>query len=375
MIKVSTVPESLDIFCRGQLKFLSNFYDVVAVSSDGPELDNIRIREGVRTEVVSMERHISIFKDIISLVKMICLFLREKPLIVHSLTPKAGLISMLAAYITGVPIRMHTYTGLIFPSSTGLKKKVLIMAEKVLCFCANYINPEGQGVKRDLLNYKITTKELHVIGNGNVRGIDINYFSCNQDVIINAKKLMRGDSFTFCFVGRVVNDKGVTELIHAFVKLLSENNRIRLFLVGRYEQNLDPLPKEIINTIDHNDHIFLFGQQEDVRPFYVASDVFVLPSYREGFPNVVLEAGAMGIPSVVTDINGSNEIITNNYNGMIVPSHNMMKLYDAMKFCVNNPKEVRRMADNSRPLIIERYEQKALWKKMLSEYEKLTIKI
>lgn len=150
LIKVSTVPISLDSFCRGQLRMLSQYYDVVAVSSPEPELKMIAEREGVRTIAVPMERHISLFKDLRSLWQMVRVFRREKPDIVHSMTPKAGLISMIAAWICRVPVRMHTYTGLVFPTATGLMKQILIFTDSILCFCATDINPESLGVKEDL---------------------------------------------------------------------------------------------------------------------------------------------------------------------------------------------------------------------------------
>jgi hypothetical protein len=176
LIRTSSVPMSLDTFCRGQLKMLSEHFEVVAVSSPDVELKTIEEREGVRTIAVAMERHISLLKDVKSLFQMIRVFKKEKPDIVHSITPKAGLVSMLAAWICRVPVRMHTYTGLVFPTTTGVKQKVLIAMDRLLCACATYINPEGQGVANDLRRFGITKKPLHIIGNGNVRGIDADYW-------------------------------------------------------------------------------------------------------------------------------------------------------------------------------------------------------
>lgn len=174
LIKVSTVPTSLNIFCYGQLKMLSEHYEVVAVSSPMKELDEIHKREEVRCIGIPMERHISLIKDFKSLVAMTKLFHKEKPDIVHSMTPKAGLISMVAAWLNHVPVRMHTYTGWVFPTAHGIKKAVLVAMDKLLCHCATYINPEGFGVKNDLS--AITSKPMHIIGHGNVRGIDLDYW-------------------------------------------------------------------------------------------------------------------------------------------------------------------------------------------------------
>jgi glycosyltransferase involved in cell wall biosynthesis len=371
LFRISTVPQSLDVFCRGQLKMLSSFYEVVAVSSPGERLDSVREREGIRTIAMPMERHISLLKDIVSLVRLIFLFAKERPEIVHSMTPKAGLLSMVASWITRVPIRMHTYTGLVFPSATGSKQKILILMDRLLCACATYINPEGQGVKKDLIKYHITNKPLHIIANGNVRGIDLEYYNRTEEVIRKAEQYINKDVFTFCFVGRMVKDKGVNELIKAFAKLVSHYHNVRLILVGPFEDQLDPLLPETYNLLNANSNILQVGSQEDVRPFFAASDALVFPSYREGFPNVVLEAGAMELPSIVTDINGSNEIIIEGENGVIIPSKDVDTLYDAMKSFIENPEKVKGMSLKARPMIASRFEQKMIWNELLNVYQTL----
>lgn len=370
LIKVSTVPMSLNTFCRGQLKMLSQYYDVIAVSSPDSELQELQEREGVNTIAVPMERHISIFKDISSLLNMIKVFRRERPDIVHSMTPKAGLISMLAARITGVPVRMHTYTGLVFPTETGMKQKILIWMDRLLCACATYINPEGKGVMNDLIKFGITKKPLHIIANGNVRGINLDVYSRNEDVMKKAETL-RGDSrFTFCFVGRLVGDKGLNELVAAFEQLKKDGvKNIRLLMVGPKEEQLDPLKAETVDMMNGDDDIILCGMQTDVRAYYAASDAFVFPSYREGFPNTVLEAGAMGLPAIVTDINGCNEIITNDVNGVIIPSHSEKALYDAMKYFVENNGKIKEMGVNARRVIETKFEQKMIWAELLKVYK------
>ena len=370
LIKVSTIPTSLDTFCRGQLKMLSQYYDVIAVSSPDKELKIIHDREGVRTIVVAMERHISIFKDICSLLNMIKVFRRERPDIVHSMTPKAGLISMLAARITGVPVRMHTYTGLVFPTETGMKQKILIWMDRLLCACATYINPEGKGVMNDLIKFGITKKPLHIIANGNVRGINLDVYSRNEDVMKKAETLRDDSRFTFCFVGRLVGDKGLNELVAAFEQLKKDGvKNIRLLMVGPKEEQLDPLKAETVDMMNGDDDIILCGMQTDVRAYYAASDAFVFPSYREGFPNTVLEAGAMGLPAIVTDINGCNEIITNDVNGVIIPSHSEKALYDAMKYFVENNGKIKEMGVNARRVIETKFEQKMIWAELLKVYK------
>lgn len=209
------------------------------------------------------------------------------------MTPKAGLVSMLAAWICCVPVRMHTYTGFVFPTAVGLKQKILICMDKLLCLCANYINPEGKGVANDLKKFCITKNTLHIIANGNVRGIDINYWSINSTSEPEEVK-RESDCFTFVFVGRLVGDKGINELIFSFRRLQKENRNIKLILVRPLKKELDPLNMDTQQE-ERGNRIFAAGSKKDARPYYLISDAFVFPSYREGFPNTVLEAGAIGI--------------------------------------------------------------------------------
>ncbi|MEG2161658.1 MAG: glycosyltransferase family 4 protein, partial [Chryseobacterium sp.] len=320
--RISTVPVSLNILLKGQLKFLSNHFAVTAISGAGKDLDEVVEREGVKTYAIEIQRNISPFKDIVSLIQLYFYFKKEKPLIVHSITPKAGLLSMIAAKFADVPIRMHTFTGLIFPSKSGLLQKILIKMDQLLCWSATNIYPEGNGVKNDLINYKITSKPLNILANGNVNGIDLEYFALNaisneQQSQLKKELHIQEKDFIFIFVGRLVSDKGINELIQAFSKLKIQNSK--LLLVGPLESDLDPLRYEILKEIETNPNIISVGFQKDVRPYFAISDCLVFPSYREGFPNVVMQAGAMGLPSIVSNINGCNEIIIEGENGTIIP--------------------------------------------------------
>ena len=360
ILRVTTVPGSLNTFCRGLLRELreQGGYEVVAVSSPGDAMREIEEREGVRSVAVPMERHISPLRDLKSLFGLIRVFRKEKPTMVHSMTPKAGLLSMMAAWFCRVPVRVHTFTGLVFPTATGLTQKILILTDRITCACATHIVPEGEGVKNDLINYRITKKPLKVLGHGNVRGIDLAHYNPElPEVQADAAKIRKPGIFTFVFVGRLVRDKGINELVEAFERLNKEIPAIRLTLVGRQEPELDPLKPETIAKIDNNKNIEAVGQQSDVRPWLAASDAFVFPSYREGFPNVVIEAGAMCLPSIVTDINGSREIIIEGKNGTIIPPRDADALYMAMKSFLEYPDIRTEMATNARPLIASRYEQ------------------
>lgn len=346
-------------------------YEIVSVSSPGESL--IRLREkGVRTIEVPMERHISLFKDLKSLMQLISVFRKEKPFMVHSMTPKAGMLCMLAAWLTRVPRRVHTFTGLVWPTSTGLKRKILMATDWLTCACATHIIPEGKGVMNDLQSH-ITNKPMKVLGYGNVRGVDMEKFSRRTEVEEMAKGIKTEGIFTFIFVGRIVGDKGINELVSAFAELHKKYEKTRLLLIGNFEQHLDPLKAETLNVIDKHISIESLGPKygDELLAYYAASDCFVFPSYREGFPNTVMEAGAMGLPSIVTDINGSREIIIDGKNGVIIPSKYVEALYHAMEEMITNSDKTKEYADNAREMIASRFERGFVCKCLYDFYEEI----
>ena len=376
IIRISTIALSLNVLLKGQLAFLQKYYNVIAVSGDDKDLRLVENREGVKTQNITMQRQIAPLKDIISLIKLYFLFIKEKPQIVHSITPKAGLLSMSAAYLARVPIRIHTFTGLIFPTRSGVMQRLLIIMDKILCSCATNIYPEGEGVKKDLISYKITNKPLKVLENGNINGIDTNFFDSNLFSLSDNSKLkqeldIQSNEFVFLFVGRIVGDKGINELVAAFEKLISENKNIKLLLVGPFEEELDPLSDKTTLIIKQNKQIISVGYQNDVRPYFAIANVLVFPSYREGFPNVVMQAGAMGLPSIVTNINGCNEIIVNGENGIIIPVKNISALKKEMRRLFEDTSLLLKLKYNSRPYIIDRYSQDLVWRAILDEYKKI----
>lgn len=374
IIRAATVSMSCVFFEDIMRKMRDMGYEMVALSSPGPELEKLR-GEGFCCVDVKMERHISPLKDIWSLLQLVWAFCKERPYVVHSMTPKAGLLCMMAAWLTHVPVRIHTFTGLVWPTSSGSKRRLLMTTDKLTCACATHVIPEGQGVLNDLRNGGITKKPLKVLGYGNVMGVDMNYWRITDEIREKSISLRNlwcdelncGNEHLFCFlfVGRVVGDKGINELVEAFLKLekhfLNENRvkKIQLILVGPYENDLDPVSDLTRQRIDCTPSILAVGPKfkDDLLTYYAASDCFVFPSYREGFPNTVLEAGAMGLPCIVTDINGSREIIDNGKNGVIIPSKNVEALYSAMLAMVEDVEERIRMARETRFMIESRFER------------------
>lgn len=384
IIRSVTVSQSLG-FCREvMIKMRAKGYDMVAVTSPGPELDELRNKDGFHCVEVPMERHISVVNDLKSLIRMIDVFRKEKPQVVHSMTPKAGLLCMLAAWITRVPRRVHTFTGLVWPIATGLSRKILMATDWLTCACATHIIPEGKGVMKDLQH--ISHKPMKVLGFGNVRGVDMDYWRKTNASSNKLREIKRDDVFTFIFVGRIVRDKGINELIAAFDKL-SHEYKVRLLLVGTFEDALDPVDVSTKKIIEVNSSIEYLGPQygTDLLACYAASDCFVFPSYREGFPNTVLEAGAMELPSIVTDINGSREIIVCKNeentspikdmklcdNGIIIPSRNEDLLYKAMEEVFKNENLRAVMVSQAREMVATRFEQSFVQKCMLDFYEEI----
>lgn len=391
IIRLTTADISLNSLLRGQLRFLNQYYDVVGVASDTGVLNTVGEREGIHVINVPMHREISLKADIVSLWRLYCLFRKERPDILHANTPKGSLLAMVAGMLAGVPRRIYLVTGLRYQGAQGIFRIILKTMERITCLCATHVIPEGQGVLQCLRNDHITTKPLQVIHHGNINGKDTAYLSreateamlqehhseLKEKGASDIRNWMRkslgfsDNDFVFLFIGRMTRDKGINELIESMMQIVRAYPHCKLLLVGEWEQDLDPIKKENVKMIHESPHIAYAGIQSDVRPYYLASDALVFPSYREGFPNVPMEAGAMDLASIVTDINGSSEIIIEGQNGVIIPTRNQPKLYAAMRCFVEHPEEVKRMAGNARQMIIDRYEQKDVWNALLSYYKSI----
>lgn len=370
IIRSVTVPQSIGFFEEVMIRLKSDGYEVVVVSSPGKEMDAFRERHPQEKIIeLPMERRIYLTKDFKSLWQMIKVMRKEKPYMVHSMTPKAGLLTMIAGCLTGVPVRVHTFTGLVWPTEIGLKRKILMITDWLTCVCATHVIPEGQGVLNDLKNHKICRKPMKVLGYGNVMGVDMGRFNPARFAEVQKDD----DVFRYLFVGRIVKDKGINELVEAFVRLNNEYPYTQLTLVGNYETNIDPVKPETLKLIEENPSIDACGPKygDDLLVEYMKSHCFVMPSYREGFPNTVMEAGAMGLPSVVTNINGSREIIIHRENGLIVPSKDASALYEAMRQMLLDTSARKKMAANARPLIDTRFEKSFVQDCLIRFYEEI----
>ncbi|MCM4158759.1 glycosyltransferase family 4 protein [Antarcticibacterium flavum] len=381
LIRITTIPLSLEKLLEGQLTYMSEFYEVTAVAAEKERLEKYGRENGVKTFWVEMTRAITPAKDMKAVWKLYKFFKKEKPLIVHTHTPKAGITGMLAAKMAGVPIRLHTVAGLPLLETTGTKRKILDAVEKLTYKLATRIYPNSAGLKEIILAEGYTREEkLKILGRGSSNGIDTAYFNpesypSGQNVDFKTKTGIPQEDLVFIFIGRLVSEKGINELVAAFKKLQLAHSNISLLLVGPLEEDLDPLKPATLEEIEKNPKIFTTGYQQDVRPYLAISNVLAFPSYREGFPNVVMQAGAMGLPAIVSDINGCNEIIKQDKNGIIIPVKDQEALYYAMKSLINDEIRRKSLSAGARDEICSKYDRKEFWKILKEEYELLEVSV
>ena len=384
LIRITTVPMSLEKLLEGQLEYMQQFFEVTAISADPEKLEELGRARRYNTFPIEMTRQITPWQDIKALWRLYNYLKQEKPTIVHTHTPKAGIVGMLAARLAGVPIRLHTVAGLPLMEATGIKRKILNAVERLTYACATKVYPNSVGLQNFILRQGFTHKnKLKIIGQGSSNGIDTSHFDpqrYNESLKTELREELgiTKEDFVFVFVGRLVSDKGINELVQAFSNLklkggISGQNA-KLLLVGPLETALDPLHEETLEAIASNAAIISVGYQEDVRPYLAVSDALAFPSYREGFPNVVMQAGAMDLPAIVSDINGCNEIIIPNKNGIIIPPKNTEALQNAMQELMQNENLYQKLKSNARNLITTRYERQKVWEALLEEYRGLGVR-
>lgn len=368
----TTIPLTF-IFFKGQPRLWKEEYDVCAISSEPDNLKRFAEEEGIRYRHIPMKREISLFADVVSLFRWIWLLLKERPYIVHGNTPKAALLSMVAAWITRRPVRIYMCHGLRYQGTEGKLRKLLMTMEKIACSCATHVISVSKGVADIMVADGLCKKEkMIVVGYGSAGGVDMEKF--NPDKVERDVRKELGipeDAFVFAFVGRIVGDKGVNELVGAFNRIKEKEHNVHLLLVGPKESVQDPINEKTASTIENNHSIHAVGMQQDVRPYLKATNAFMLPSYREGFGMVLIEAGAMGLPCITTNITGCNEIIIPGENGAIVEPRDEEALYKEMKKWVENPDIVKTMAAKSRKMVEDRFECHKVWEEYYKFYKRL----
>jgi glycosyltransferase involved in cell wall biosynthesis len=376
LIRITTVPLSLQKLISGQLPYMrSKGFEPVMVSAAGPESKAVVVEQESPLIEIGMTRKITPIQDLKALWQFYKLCKKYKPAIVHSHTPKAGIIGMLGAKLAGVPVRLHTVAGLPLMETEGKTRQVLEAVEKLTYACASKVYPNSTVLKEFILQSNFCGPDkVKVIGNGSSNGINTSFFCRTQldGAKLNELKSQLGigsDDFVFVFVGRLVKDKGIQELVAAYKRLQQSHTKVKLLLVGPFEQDLDPIEANILEEIKNNPGILSVGFQHDVRPYLAISQALAFPSYREGFPNVPMQAGCFGLPGIVTNINGCNEIIRHGENGLIVPPKSTDELYTAMLKFLTDKESFGHMQQQARQMIVDRYEQTHFWELLLQEYQ------
>jgi len=374
LIRITTVPISLDKLLSGQMNYMSSFYEVTAISSDEKALNKIAEKENVKIFSVEMTRKITPVQDLKAVFKLAAYLRKEKPFIVHTHTPKAGLVGMMAARMAKVPHRLHTVAGLPLLEAKGKKRQLLDRVERFTYRCATKVYPNSFGLLEIIKQNRYCRPEkLKVLANGSSNGIDTAHFSnahFSETDNETLRKLLRiaATDVVFVFVGRLVSDKGLNELAVAFAQLHAKIPQAKLLLVGNFENDLDPLSDATMKIFNENHGVISAGYQNDVRPYLAISDALIFPSYREGFPNVVMQAGAMDLPAIVSNINGCNEIIKEGENGNIIPVKDTNAIYTALEKMAIDGDYRLKLKQNSRKMIVDRYEQKVVWEAIRQEY-------
>lgn len=378
LIRITTVPMALRYLLPGQMHFMAeNGFDVLMISADGKEIRDIIKNEQCPHIIVPMTRKITPFRDLSCLFRLISIFRREKPDIVHTHTPKAGLLGMLAAKYCGVKIRIHTVAGLPMMVEKGFKYWLLKQVEKLTYKAANHVWPNSNSLMEFIsAQHLVSAPKLKVIGKGSTNGIDLNRFSVS---VLQEKKIQDckasinysdQNKYLLC-IGRLVVDKGIVILINGFTALQKTDPLVKLILVGDYENELNPLPDPIVKEIENNPGILHISWTADVEYYMHIADHFIFPSLREGFPNVLLQAGAMELPIVCSRIPGNIDIVAHNETGLIFDDRDEKQMLAMVEYALANPEAVQKMAKRLRQIIEADFRRENIWQNMLAAYKSL----
>lgn len=369
IVIIATTSISFQALIKGLPKFLSNFYSVEIITSPSNKKSVIEKYESVKVTEIEMTRKITIVKDIVSLYRVYKYLLKNKPDIVYTFTPKAGLLGMMASFLASTPVRIHNIVGMPLMESSGLRRKILVAVEKATyAFSTKLLCNSGGLVEYIYSN--VSNKKIQVVANGSINGVDTNIFNRSKfspeyEKDVKALYGVKDEDFVLLFVGRLVKDKGINELVGAFISLEKQYKGIRLLLVGDFEDELSPLDIGIKRLILSHSGIIHVGFQDDIRDFLLIGDLFVLPSYREGMPNALLEAGSFNLPIITTNINGCNEIVVNGENGLLIRKKNVDDLLEALTLLVSNKKIYSNIQNNARGYIKSRFSQDFFWDEFL----------
>ncbi len=371
--RVSTIPFFVFTQLRTQLEALNEAgADVSIISSDESSEDLQKIK-GCKFQPLSITREIQLFADFVTLIKLWKLFRKEQFHIVHSTTPKAGLLCSIAAKLAGVPVCIHTYTGQPWVTMTGIKKLIVKYSDKLISWLNPYSYTDSFSQRDFLIKNKIVSlKKLKVIGSGSLAGVNIERFDAQKFSEFNRKELKNtlkiNDSCrVLLFVGRVTKEKGIFELIDSIHNLLQMGHDVVLLVVGPFEKNNEETIRAYSNRLC-SDKIIFIGYDTMPERFMAISDLLCLPSYREGFGTVVIEAAAMGLPTVGTEIYGLTDSIVNNSTGMLVEPGNTKHLTETLDNLLNDNKKIKKLGLQAKNRAIAEFDSKKCHKLLIDEY-------
>ncbi len=381
LVRMTAGSMALKVSTRGQPKYMSEHgFDVTMISSAGWELPGVIALEGCRHIEVNLTRKLSPLSDIRSIYKLYRIFKKIKPHIIHTENLKANLAGPIAGYFAGVPVRIQTMAGLVSPVKKGFKGWLIRQAEILSFKFATDVWPNSHKSMEYMIRTKmVSAAKTKVIGRGSTNGIDLERFN---PVVIDKNRLEEikktvdysDNDQILLFAGRMVKDKGVEELVAAFVRLQHEFPQVKLVLLGPQEADLDPLNEVTINTIRDHKRIVHIDWTDEVEYYLSIATLFVFPSYREGFPNVIMQAGAMKCPVVCSDIVGNNEIVTHKVNGILHTSQDEGALYEAVCFALKNKKFMSQLALKLQHDMVTYYDRYNIYELYIKEYKELVAK-
>ncbi|MDR3572610.1 MAG: sugar transferase [Anaerolineaceae bacterium] len=357
---------------KGQIDYLQKAgFEVAVVCSPG--WDN---GEGAQYYPVAMEREIALWKDLKSLYSLIKLFRRIKPTIVNAGTPKAGLLVGLAAFITRVPVRVYTCHGLRLETLSGWKRIMLTVTEKITAYCAQQVVCVSPSLHHSYIALNLAPEQkVTVIGAGGCNGVDVMRFTKADQGLVepvppSIETYLSAEAMFIGFVGRLTKDKGVENLVEAFELLKVKFPNLYLLLLGEMEEG-DPISSVIRRKILDDDRIIHLGFVPDPLPFYRLMKVLVLPTYREGLPTVLLEAGAMEIPVVASRATGCADVVTDGESGLLVPIGKSTALAAAIEVPLNDEALASAMGRKARQRVEQLYRQDVVWGNTVNFYRSL----
>ncbi len=377
ILYITTVPQTLGFF-TGQIGFMkAKGFEVHALSSPGDYLDRFAETEGISVHAVVMPRRITPLHDLVALFQIWRKLKEIRPQIVHANTPKGGLLGMLAAWIARTPVRIYHIHGLVFMTSKGLRRALLHWLEKVSCSLSQQVFCVSDSVRNVTIEEGLCpAPKINVPLNGSVNGVDASE-RFNPDINdIQVQLRVRGqyeipdNAIVVGFVGRIVFDKGLVELVEAWKNLREEFPRLHLLIVGSFEPQ-DPVPINVYRQLQDEDAIHLTGYQDDTPPLYSAMDILVLPSHREGFGMAALEASAMELPVVATRIAGCVDAVQENVTGILVMPSDVRELANAIKKYLQDPGLRHKHGKAGRARALQDFQPEAIWKIVFQEYVRL----